>query len=79
MVVSTIALGSGSPAAAASTNQRVNCLIGDSSSISGVNALFINANLSMAAACQDPAWRSLNEADSKPTASRQPADAGECA
>jgi len=48
-VVSTIAFGSGSPAAAASENQRPNCVIGEPSSMSNVNVLSISEDLYMPA------------------------------
>ncbi len=46
-VVRTIAFGSGSPALTASSNQTVNCLIGELSSISGFNVLSINEDFYM--------------------------------
>jgi len=44
-VASTIAFGSGSPAATASSNQRANCFIGEASSISGVSVVSISDDL----------------------------------
>ena len=52
-VVSTIAFGSGSPAAAASSNHRPNCVIGELSSMSNVNVLSINEDLYMPADYRD--------------------------
>jgi hypothetical protein len=60
MVVSTIAFGSGNPAATASSNHRANCVIGEPSSISNVNALSINENLSMLADYHDRDQRRFN-------------------
>jgi hypothetical protein len=61
-VASTIAVGSGNPAETASSSQRVNCFIGQASSISGVSVVSINDDLYMPPDYRNPGPRRLNEA-----------------